>query len=612
VYAFVLKMGEETDMEGKMKLKYIIFITTTIVTVATLLLFWGICNQKFSSLITEQVVDDYQEITVAMEKNVETLSSYTQDFAKYMSLDTALRDTLSDYYEMSPEEWTKNRLSMQKQWEDISIRLIYSTSRLAGVGIYVGKEPLYSYFNSSFEYDTDMIPGTTLQEAEMQKKALWTDLLTLRNTSSYKSKPEYVFAVVKLVQGAGGEKLGTIVVFVRESSFSEVIAKEDTQNRQFYLVNEDGQIISAENKEALYHDVKEELDLSDEQYQSCRQDGKMLLQQKGSAPVLYMSSEIEGTGWHLIGKTVLEELDAQQQGLRTFMKMMLILAGGLTILVSWFISKKLTKPLNELILVMRKIESGQNKEKLRFSPDGIGEMGLLGQEFNRLMDKVDESAEQIYQEQRQRRHNEVRLLQAQIVPHFLYNTLGMITSLIKLERSSEALRAIQNLVTFYRLSLSTGKEKITVKEELELTDNYLMLYQMRYIEYVEYRISSDESAATFMIPKLTIQPLVENVLQHGLKPNGEKCVIIIKAERNQESEGLVVSVCDNGCGIAPERLAKLRQSLKTGNSLTNSFGVLNVNQRLELMYGKEFHMEIESVEQAFTKFSLYLPKREWE
>ena len=136
------------------------------------------------------------------------------------------------------------------------------------------------------------------------------------------------------------------------------------------------------------------------------------------------------------------------------------------------------------------------------------------------MDELDASMQQIYEEQRQRRHNEVRLLQAQIVPHFLYNTMGIISSFIKLGMPEKALSTIQNLVSFYRLSLSTGKDIITIKEEVELTRNYMELQQLRYIEYMEYSIDYEEEAAHIWIPKLTIQPLMENALHHGLKQIG--------------------------------------------------------------------------------------------
>ncbi|MDD3337479.1 MAG: sensor histidine kinase [Lachnospiraceae bacterium] len=600
-------------MKKGMKLKYIIFVSTTVVTVALLLIFWMVCNKRFSTLITDRAVEDYRETTAARQKNMETLISYTEDFAKYMSLDRPLQEAMAGYGSMTPEERIKNRLTLQNQWQKISIRLVYSTSRLAGMGMYVERNPVYCFLNSPSSYDTDIIPESVLEKAEESKEVQWTNLLTLQSIGKYQNKPEYVFSVVKSVQSSEGVQLGSAVVFVRESSFADVLANaEDPEDRQFYLVDEDDRVIAGGNKECLYRPAKETLGITKEQYTDCLQKKEILLKQPDGVPVLYMSSKIEGTNWRLVGKTALRQVAVQQRDLGVFMQIMLFLTMLATVLISWIVSKSVTNPLYELIGVMRKIESGENEGKPRFAVADQGEMAVLGQEFNTLMDKLDESAEQIYQEQRQRRHNEVKLLQAQIVPHFLYNTMGMISSLIKLDKPERAQAAIQNLVSFYRLSLSAGAETVSLRDEMELTHNYLVLQQMRYIEYVEFTIDYDEAAADYEIPKLTIQPLVENVFHHGLRPNGEKCRVIIRAIWEEEVQELIITVWDNGMGISPKRLEKIRTSLCTGSSLTRSFGVLNVNQRLKLLCGDSFYMEMDSEEGKWTRCTLHLPRKEKE
>ena len=180
----------------------------------------------------------------------------------------------------------------------------------------------------------------------------------------------------------------------------------------------------------------------------------------------------------------------------------------------------------------------------------------------------------------------------------------MISAFIKLNRREDAQDAIQNLATFYRKSLSGGSERITLKEEMELTRSYLALQRMRYIEYVDYTMIHDEKTGEFIIPKLLIQPLVENVLNHGLKNNGQKCLIIIETRYDEEKDCCLITVCDTGSGIAPQRLDQIRQSLKNESSLTKSFGLLNVYQRMKMVYGNRFSMHVESKEGEFTQFLL--------
>ena len=592
-------------MKKKLRLNHIIFAAIAMVAVVTLLSFWLVCNQKLYNLITERVVEDYAETTMAVQKNVETLISYTEDFSKYVALDDRLQSLIDEQRNASASESGRNPIEVRRDWEEISMGLIYSTSRLAGFGVYTDEELLYSYFNSSVPYNTDIISQDDLDQAKNQKGPFWTDLLTLESNNSWIHKKEYAFSVLKYVQSDQGERMGTIALFVREARFSDILSNtDDTHNRQFFLVDRDGRIVSAEQKDYLYSEAPGVLELTGPQYQTFLHSGQMLLEPEHEAPILYMTAAIEGTQFRLVGRTVLEELQVQRRELRIFMQVVLALSLVAAVAASWVVSKQVTKPLKQIIDVMKQIEDSGGNEKLRCPADGLEEVSQLGSEFNRLMDKVDESAEQIYQEQRQRRHNEVRLLQAQIVPHFLYNTLGMISALIKLNRQKEAQEAIQNLASFYRLSLSRGNERITLREEIELTRNYLELQRMRYIEFVDYRIVHDGNADGYIVPKLMIQPLVENVLNHGLNPSGRKCTIMIQTQYNEETDSCVICVSDNGRGISKERLEQIQESLKNETSLTKSFGLLNIYQRMKLLYGDRFSMFVDSVEGEFTKFTL--------
>ena len=589
-------------MKKQFRLSNIIFAAISVVAVISLFLFWSISNQKVFSMITERAVEDYAQTSTAVQKNVETLISYTEDFSKYLSVDDNIRGNME---ETGKADDTRSELEIRKNWEEICAQLIVTTSRLTGLGVYSEDEFLYGYYNSSISYDIDVISKEALNKVRQNKEPQWTDLMTLESTVGYHYKKEPVYAVLKYVQGDHGEYLGTIALFVREASFSDILANtEDIQNRQFYLINNDNKIVSSIDKNDLYQDATQVLGLTQEEYQTCMTEGLLLLEPVGKAPILYMTSEIKGTPFRLVGRTVLEELQVQRKELAAFMQVTLILVLIAAIIASWFVSKQVTKPIKQIISVMKQIEDNSNKEKLRCPVDGTEETRHLGIEFNRLMDKVDEAAEQIYQEQRQRRHNEVRLLQAQIVPHFLYNTLGMISSLVKLNKQEDALDAIQNLAMFYRRSLSGGNERITVKEEIELTRNYLELQKMRHIEYVDYTIVHDEKTDKFIVPKLLIQPLVENVLNHGLKPDGQKCLIIIETRFDEEEDCCQIAVCDTGRGISKERLEQIRESLKRESSLTKSFGLLNVYQRMKLVYGHRFSMHVDSKEGNFTQFLL--------
>lgn len=595
-------------MKKQMKLRNIILLITILITTSILLLFGYVSNRQFKSLLTERMVDDYQETVNTMQKNVETLINYAQDFTKYMSLNDEVLNAIIEYENMTEENKIRDYMGLKEKWDELSNELIYSTSMIYSLEIYSGDTMVYSYYDDPMASEQKNIPEDILQTALGQSPPVWTDLLTLKQYRSYAKRPDYGFAVVKSVRDTAEKRIGAVAVYVRESSFAEILKpRNENSSGEFYLVNKDGEVISSVEKEELYNTARLTLGISQEEYDRCLRDGVFLSGQKGEEPLLYVSREIGDNGLTLICRTSMEELVSQQKSMVFFIGGMVVLSVILAFAGAWITSRRVTKPLEQLIGIMERIKEGGRNSHLRYPGGNTGEIGILGERFNDLMDELDASMQQIYEEQRQRRHNEVRLLQAQIVPHFLYNTMGIISSFIKLGMPEKALSTIQNLVSFYRLSLSTGKDIITIKEEVELTRNYMELQQLRYIEYMEYSIDYEEEAAHIWIPKLTIQPLMENALHHGLKPGGTKCMIQASITVDKAEKKLRICVHDNGAGMDEARLAQLRQSLSSGKSVTKSFGIFNINQRLKLMYGAEYHMEINSIKGEYTQFTLYLP-----
>lgn len=595
-------------MKKKMKLRNTILITIIFITTTMLLLLGYVSSRQFRTLLTDRMVDDYQETANSMQKNIETLINYMQDFTKYTSLDTDVASAIQQYESMTEENRILNQMDLEAEWDAQSNKLIYSTSMIYSLEIYTGDTMVYSYYDDPLADELKNIPDDILEKAMGQNQPVWTDLLMLRQYRSYAKRPEYGFAVVKSVRDSSEKRIGVVAVYVRESSFAEILKPlSGEQDSRSWLINGDGTVISSLDKEELYGQAADTIGLSEEEYRECVDEGLILKEKQGEVPMMYVSRKIGENGLTLVCSASMEELGSQQRYVAYFISGMVALSVALAFAGAWYASRRVTKPLDQLMEIMEKIKSGGENSHLRFPEGDSGEVGILGCRFNELMDELDASMQKIYEEQRQRRHNEVRLLQAQIVPHFLYNTMGIISSFIKLGMQEKALATIQNLVSFYRLSLSSGKDIITIREEAELTRNYMELQKLRYIEYMDYSIDYEEEAEKVWIPKLTIQPLMENALNHGLKEGKEKCMIQASVTVDRENERLQVCVHDNGAGMSRERLEQLRESLKNGKSISMSFGIFNINQRMKLLYGESYYMEIDSIEGEYTQFTLYLP-----
>ena len=207
----------------------------------------------------------------------------------------------------------------------------------------------------------------------------------------------------------------------------------------------------------------------------------------------------------------------------------------------------------------------------------------------------------------------MRLLQEQINPHFLYNTLDAIVWMTEAGEKQKAIQVIQELSSFFRISLSKGQSEITVRNEKEHVKNYLEIQRYRYQDILDYEIDFDEEILDYHIQKLTLQPIVENALYHGIKnKRGGGC---IKVSGKQDGEDIVFTIEDNGIGMNEEGLEKLRK-LISGELVSEElvsdeqrgFGMANVEQRLEVHYGSEYGMTVDSTYGEGTTVTVRIPK----
>ena len=216
--------------------------------------------------------------------------------------------------------------------------------------------------------------------------------------------------------------------------------------------------------------------------------------------------------------------------------------------------------------------------------------------------------EQVKAEQKRLRKSEFELLQSQINPHFLYNTLDAIIWSAEAGNQKQVVNMVGNLSDFFRLSLNKGKEIVSVKEELQHVRSYLEIQQIRYQDILEFEIDVSPSIDEFKIPKLTVQPIVENALYHGIKNKrgGGKITVTGK----EDGDVFLIQVEDNGKGMTEDRLAEVRNALAEGISDKNIvYGIYNVNERIRLNYGEGYGIFIDSILDKGTKVLITLPKK---
>ena len=270
------------------------------------------------------------------------------------------------------------------------------------------------------------------------------------------------------------------------------------------------------------------------------------------------------------------------------------------------LSRRITQPVTELCEMTEKFAGGDFS--VSYHTDSNDEMKTLAESFNSMVKEIETLVDDIHKEQENLKDAELRLLQEQINPHFLYNTLDAILWMTEAGENQKAIQIIQELSSFFRISLSKGQSEITINNEREHVRSYLEIQRYRYQDILDYEIDFDEGILEYHIQKLTLQPIVENALYHGIKNKRGKGMI--KVLGKEEADTIVFSIIDDGIGMKPEELERLR-SLIAGNITDDDqsgYGMANVEKRLEMLYGEEYGMTVESEYGEGTTVNVRIPK----
>ncbi len=284
--------------------------------------------------------------------------------------------------------------------------------------------------------------------------------------------------------------------------------------------------------------------------------------------------------------------------------MLIIMVGG-ALFFSVIISNSISRPIKELSGITNQVAKGDLS--VRSHIQSGAEVKVLSDSLNIMIGKLSNLIETVKIEQGNLREAELKLLQAQINPHFLYNTLDTIIWLAEADKKVEVVDMVGALSNYFRTSLSKGNDMIGLKEEELHIRSYLQIQQSRYKDILDYEIEIPMELGSCLVPKITLQPLVENALYHGIKNKRGKGKIAITGYQTEKDIRLLVK--DNGLGMTEERLGQVVEGFeKKDERLKKDFyGLYNVNERIQLYYGKDYGLKIKSIYQTGTEVDVILP-----
>ncbi len=519
----------------------------------------------------------------------------------------SMQDVLSteDYTSLS-DEYTALKVT-----KDFFQRLIFLRKDFNSIYIYVSKSKIFSFaVNGANKLDYDPVGE------EWFKKTVEANGNTLIFAPHIPYQLYYnkqVISFSRLLKNTGkGNSQPDVVILADLSmnSIDSIVDKVDLgSNTSVLFLDGAGKVIYSKNAQLGQEGLGK--DFIDRVIKS--QGGKFtanILKQKYL--VAFRTSEV--TGWKLLTLTPYSEVSKDDEKLLLFYLLLMLVALLITIVLSYGFSRIIFKPVKRLQKGITKVKAGNFDFQLeKFSEDELGQLILS---FNSMILTIKTLIVEKYEETIARKDAEFKYLQAQINPHFIYNTLQIISSMAVVKKVPEISNVSKSLAKMLRYSISGRTKEILIKEELDNLVSYLEIQKLRFRDFVNYTMDIHEEVYGYSIVKLVLQPIVENSVTHGIEAKGQPGMIEITG-RLIENE-IHISILDNGKGMPGNHIDGLLKPVAEraegkaevlGTNGHHSVGVRNIDQRLKLFYGPDYGLDIKSVEGEWTRVTVRIPAR---
>ena len=580
------KLVKIENIRSKLLLYFFTLILLPIVTLGVL------GNVIYSKSIEEQANEHTGQMIEQVTRNVEFYIHDMENIASYLFDDPQVIAFLQLTKEGSSDEDLTNEIRQ--------ILKTYTNVHPEIAGILIVNENNLYISNEMHRISRDPLTDETwYKRAVASPKAmqLFSKPIGRNITTRLNYGADEVVSIAKaVIDPKTGQRLGVILIDLKLDKIKEVIEAITLGKNGFvYIMDANGGIVYAPVNPIVYRVRNEWLTHSANSIVKTIQGSEF--------QIIYKDSVY--TNWKTIGVFSLNETLKEVTILRHYSILIGLVTLILAVAAAFFFTASIAKPLSKLRSLMKKAEEGDLS--VSFNSKYNDEIGQLGNSFNTMIKEISNLVDMVYTEQKRKREAELKTLQAQIKPHFLYNTLYTIQWMAGEHGAQDVVHIVGALANLFRIGLSKGKEMISVHEELEHVRSYLMIQKARYEDKLTYEINYEEDILNYSVLKLILQPLVENAIYHGInaRRGGGKIRITARIDKQK----LYFCVADDGIGMTVAKLTEIRRSLENnhGESAKTGFGIFNVNERIRLSFGSEYGLIYTSVYQEGTKVEVWHP-----
>lgn len=544
-------------------------IVVMIVLVLTVTFFFAFVN-IYKNTTEENVVTSSEQAVLQVKNTVE---NYTEDMEILMEM---IQKNISRGKE-NTDTYLKNLISIRKD--------------IVAITTYDEQGNLLKAWSDRGKLKENIVENLSFNPNVPKEKEEMLNVTKPHVESLFEDYYPWVVTISEYMKNSEGD---TIQVAL-DIQFSQIANYMDDvgigQHGYCYIADKKGDIIYHPQQQLIYSGLKEE------EYNYLK-DGSHV-----EKDAIYSVRSLDNCEWKIIGVCYIDEMITNKVNhiMKTLSVIFLIVV-LLTVLIIRFFSKLFSNPARELANAMQEFEKDTNNFEFK-SIEGTAEITSLTESFEHMVVQIKELVEKVRQEEITLRKTELKALQAQINPHFLYNTLDAIAWLCEEERHKDAVEMVNSLAKLFRISISRGHELITIEKEMQHAKSYLKIQNFRYKNQFTYSFDVDEECLNYLCNKITLQPIIENAIYHGIDRMVDEGKINIGIY--QKGDRIIFTVEDNGVGMTEEQCEEILHK-DAGDRV--GIGIKNVNDRIKIYFGEEYGLTIQSELDEGTRVTISMPK----
>lgn len=570
---------------------FLLFFLTGLFSTGTFGLF---SLQQFSKTLMEERGNARIDVLVQIGERINAIANRTETLSNLYYYDQNLYEKIEQTLEGGDSEALTEYLNILEQ----QYLLSFENSDY-NYSVAIELKNGYQYFSDEdITYDFS-VPKT---------KPWYNELLHSQNniywTKMYKvgSDNQAVQAAARCFFDRNGEKvIGTVFIVIEEKIIAGTYENVLDGENNIYIINEQGSIISHGDKNMVginFYNM--------ERFNALFGPSSFAVVQKEGKSLFLINYYDDMLNYAIVEETPISLIMEPLEVVRRMVLIVFLLCVFITFLLSLGLSGFVVKPLNRLREAMRKMQKGDLK--VRTHQSGWKEVKELGEGFNGMMEKTQSLIEEVKQEQELKRTAELNYLQSQINPHFIYNTLFSIKCMAAMHRNDDVEKMLSAFSKLLENTLNISRETVSFSVEIETLAEYVSLLKYRYGDNFDVIFNIDESVKKVRIPKLLLQPIVENAVFHGLEPKGGMGTVIVNAWT--DGRDLITEVIDDGIGMSEKQIRNIFIKQESVENRGHHIGLKNINERLKLYFGEQYGLTVESEEGVGVKVTVRVPFQE--